>query len=354
MINEKVMFSQDVENVETGLMKLLVSGSVSEKDAQIRVREYGKMFANQESVREIKKAFSGYADNEILANQYYAATVNGLAQSIAGFVTMERALDQPEGLFYWYDLLNLQGDTVMANIGKDNLGNYSNRITTKVPVVAATAEYPVSLLKKVLPGTVKIQVVKNGQVVYEITDNKKGVLNAPAGVLATGSVVNYTSGSITVKFATGVAENGMTLNITAIHDQIQTANVNRFKKKLRHFMMNAYPEVLIGEADLPSIAAANKSLGIDPNELLYGDLRELYTKIVNADIVRTVVYNYQGDSHQINFSSWTDFRSKLDEFTAELQVADTLLMKKSDKGVKATSYITGETGLNLFKQCKDQ
>lgn len=355
MFREKLKFSSEVNDKNLPIRELLTFSAQSPQAVETRIKEYEKVFGNQEHVKRVKAQFSDYRENELLASQYYTASVLGLAKTFAGYIAMERALDVPEGLFYYYDLLDIQGNDVLKNVGLDSIGNFGNKIITKIPLVTGTDTYSIALLKKLFPGHVKIEVIDgvSGAVQSTLTDNSTGDLTGVGGVLGTGSDVNYNTGAIEVVLATGFATTGLQLQVTAIHNQGGEANVNRFKNKLRNYSMNAMPEVLIGESDLISLASAEKVLGIDPQLQVIGQIQDLYTKMVNKQFTQMLMNGYTGSTTSVTIpNTYSDYRSKLDHFTSELAEAETQLGYKSGKGVNVTCWMTGKKGLNFMKKSK--
>ena len=108
----------------------LRASSVSAEDANLRGREYAKMFARNDEMRDMlgmsdgnlfQKTFSGYAETPLLSTQYFNASVASYVSSFAGFMSIERDFDQPNGLFYWFDVLGVSDlRTVIPNLGPDN------------------------------------------------------------------------------------------------------------------------------------------------------------------------------------------------------------------------------------------
>lgn len=361
MTNEKILFSEqigDMDNLHerTALFSKLLENSVSEIDARRRAMEYSKVFENYVGLKRAAKAFSSYADNDLLSNQYFDATVAGLSNSFAGFTTIERALDQPKWMLYYLDLIGAtDGRKVLPNIGKENRTDIKNRISIAEAATTGSGD-TINMNKKILPGTVSIVFKYRGtgtpQADIKVIDDKAGNLIAPAGVLTAGHV-DYQTGAVT--FTKAVTADWKYV-AQAIHHQTDTANVNRFKTEMKEYMMDTYPELLVGEANLVSIAAMQKALGVDPGEIIVSKLSELYTKLINQKIVECIIQFTEGNVHEIDIAHGTtgfsDFRSQLDFFTAELVEVDKLLAKKSAKGVKATAYVCGLEVAAMFKKTK--
>lgn len=357
MIQEKKLFSAALEADGKKLFSSLLRGSVSEADCRKRVGEYEQVFGNYESLKRVAKTFSAYTDNDILANQYFDATVAGLANSFAGYVTIERYMDQPKGLIYFLDLIGaLDNRVVLPNIGAEgnNLAGFSNRAISASAVVAAPGTPEQVLMGKTLvPGTVVVTFKKAGTADIVAMDNKLGVLNAAPGVLTAGTV-NYTTGQ--VDFDQAFAAAGWSYTVSAVENQTASANINRFKTETHEYFIDTYPELLVGESNLVSIAAMQKSLGVNPEDVIVGKLQELYTKMINAEIVREVKSGDLGNPITIDVTvattGYQDFRSRLDHFVGSLADVDQAMARKSVKGVNATSYLCGLTVGAFFKKTK--
>ena len=114
------------------MMEALVNSSVSMEDANLRSREYAKMFSRNDEMKDIfglgngnanllQKTFSGYAETPLLSTQYFNASVASYVSSFAGYMSIERDFDQPNGLFYWFDVLGVTDmRSVIPNLGPDN------------------------------------------------------------------------------------------------------------------------------------------------------------------------------------------------------------------------------------------
>lgn len=352
MINEGKLFSA----VSTGkasktFANVLKTGSVSDADIRHRIEVYEKVFSNYTYFKEKYKAFSSYVESDLLSNQYFNATVAGLAKSMAGFLTIERDMDQPTALLWYLDLLGIAGNEVLPNLGPDHTAGYGNQARFSQNLVAGTTAYNINLAKQVLPGSFKMTLVVAG-VSYQVTDDKSGNLIAPAGVLSVGTI-NYNTGAVVFTLVTAPVA-GDSLVLTAAENQTGTQGINRFTTNLASVNVTAYPELLVGETNLASLAAMRKSLGVEVQDVIISKLTELYTKMVNQKIVNQLMYNQQGNVTIIDLdnSAFHDYRSILDSFTAQLVNVDQDLALKSYKGVKATAYVCAPSVVNMFRKLR--
>ena len=115
---------------QPAMMDALINSSVSVDDANLRSREYAKMFSRNDELKDLfgignnsnlmQKTFSGYAETPLLSTQYFNASVASYVSSFAGYMSIERDFDQPNGLFYWFDVLGITDmRQVIPNLGPD-------------------------------------------------------------------------------------------------------------------------------------------------------------------------------------------------------------------------------------------
>lgn len=359
------MFSEAINGGSKKLFSAILEGSMNnELIAKQRVNEYGKLFKNYSEMKSNTKLFSSYVDNDLQTVQYFNASVTGLAQSFAGFLAIERAIDAPEALLYWLDLVGVSsGNKVLRNIGPEALEEHGNALRIANTLTNADATYSFSTGgKKIVPGTVKFVVTVGGTAVT-ITDDKKGGLLTVGGVLiaptVSVNVVNYDAGTISLEFTTAYAATFTTgtdtIVFTSYENQIVEASLNKFKTKMDHVSIDTQPELLIGETDLVSIAAMQKTLGIDPSQVVMAKLTELYTKMINRKMTREIVNNYTGTSSaaiDVSGGGFGDYRSNIDAFSGGLTDVDQDLAVKSYKGCKATAYLVGSDVVKWFRKTK--
>lgn len=345
----------------------LMQGSVSAQDARLRKATYARVFSNYEAVKDALRTFSGLTETPVLANQYFNATMASYVRSFAGFLSIERDMDQEHALLNFMDLLGVTDNRkVLPNVGKENLSNINSRFTTSGQLIAGNPQVTVSTGKKILPGSVEIKLVHaaNPANPIIIRDNRKGVLISEPGVLTAGTVDYTAAGKITFSLgASFTIAAGDTFAIVAAEDvagnpefnQVAHGN-NRFKLEQKYVQLDAISDMLIGESNLMSIATMNKSLGVNPQDVLGAKLTELYTKLVNQKLVGAIQDNYEGNVHDIDITTWSttwyDYNSQLNAFIAELVGIDTDLAQKSVKGVNATAYVVGMEVSNWFEKCK--
>ena len=362
---------------EPAMMDALKNSSVSIEDANLRSREYAKMFSRNEELREmfglgngnnlLQKTFSGYAETPLLSNQYFNASVASFVSSFAGFMSIERDFDQPNGLFYWFDVLGVTDlRKVIPNLGADNLDGIDAMGVIRGDIEAAQ-EVNLNLIKKLIPGTLRIKVTKADDSKVELVDNGKGALMALPGELTSASI-NYHGGVV----AFALAEKPAALEYVAKEDVTGTpcmqenagghGNVNnkRFLAKMEQIALNTVPDMLVAEYNIAALGAMKKATGADMATFLFTKLRELYTKMINAKLVNTLQMGYpempEATMSDLDLSTATmkgefyDYRSRVDLFDAYLINVESALAMKAVKGVTTTAYVAGANACNQFQK----
>jgi len=378
MISESRMFSEQVLN-DALWNKMLRGSSRSQKDADARRNVYQKVFSTYEELRDVAKTFSGMAEIPLLSNQYFNATVASYVRSFAGFLTIERSMDQPTALLWYMDLLGVTDNRkVLPNLGPEDLHGINARFQTSATLDAAQATYKIATNKKLIPGSVEIQLIHalDPSNAIIVRDDAHGNLLAPAGVLVANPLnelgVDYRTGVIT--FTINNAAGGFQIaaddkySVLGYEDvagdpafgQLTGPGNNRFKVGMQNIVVTTEPDMLVAENNLMAIAAMQKAVGANPAEVTGAKLTELYTKLVNAKLVKGLNDMWAGNVHQIDLNTsvvpgaltYTDYNSYLEKFMGELVEVDTELAKRSYKGVRATAYIVGFNVANLFQKLK--
>lgn len=375
-VQESKLFSKlgsDKKIVDALTLGSGIYGSQEAKQvAKMRHETYGKLFSNYEGLKkEFFKTYSSYGQSDLLGNQYFNATLMGLAKSMAGYLSIERDMDQPKALLWYLDLEDVTNgySAVLPNLGPDNLGTgsgYGTNLSVSSYFTATTGySAKVQFAKELLPGSVKIVMVIGG-ITYNIGDDKTGQLTGPSGLLQAVSgltspiiydpEINYATGQVQFNLASGIATSTAdTYTITAAANQTDVQGQNRFTTDWKSILVDTYPELLTVETNLAAIAAQKKAIGLQAQDISVSKLIELYTKMVNKKLVNAIQAQDAGNSITINLGvsgQFFDYRSNLDKFTAQLVDVDMALALKSYKGVKATSYVVGSTVAATFRKLK--
>ena len=366
------------EMLQTPQMReALLKSSVSLEDAQLRGAEYAKMFSRNADMKEAvncsfgltQKTFSGYAETPRLSNQYFNASVASYVSSFAGFMSIERDFDQPNGLFYWYDVLGVSDmRNIIPNLGPDDyqgiqtMGGFVFEVT-----VEATAAFSALVGRKLIPGTIRVKIV-NDESKFELVDNGQGIFLAPAGTLASGSI-NYLNGKVDFTLAKAMTTTpGNKITIVGKEDVTGTpcntngasnahANDKRFMAKMQQLGLSTVPDMLVAEYNIAALGAMKKATGSDMASFLFGKLREIYTKTINYKLVSTLEEGYVGNvMNDLDLSKtamkeeFYDYRSRVDLFDAYLIDVESALAEKAVEGVMTTAYVAGLRASTQFSK----
>lgn len=364
LLNEARMFSESLNKVTRDR---LIGSSVSEIDAKIRQGEYQKVFSRyNDNKREYQKMFSGYSESPLLSTQYFNATVSSYVSSFAGFMSIERDMDQPNGLISWMDVLGVSDyRTVVPNLGPDNFGGVSvqGRFESDINVTADQS-YTYLIGRKIIPGTLRIKITKKDGTKMELIDAGQGQFMAVAGVI-TESKIDYKNGNVSFTLAKALTPNDDKCVIVGAEDVVGTPSLlngaasakheNRFLAKLQQVGISTVPDMLSAEFNIASIAAMKKAIGTDMATFLFTKLREIYTKVINTKLVTTLAAGYTGNTIEIdlaaNSKKYMDYRSNLDYFVSALIELESCLAQKAVKGVTVTAYVAGANASNMFQKC---
>ena len=361
------------------MMEALVNSSVSREDANLRAREYAKMFSRNDEMRDIfglggqnsnllQKTFSGYAETPLLSTQYFNASVASYVSSFAGYMSIERDFDQPNGLFYWFDVLGVTDmRSVIPNLGPDNyqdiqsMGGFSLEVTP-----TAEAAYSTIVGRKIIPGTVRVKIATANKK-FELIDNGQGVLMAAPNMISAASV-NYLNGKVEFTLVEALTGDKATESVVIVGKEDVTgtpsntigasnthSNDKRFIAKMQQLGLSTVPDMLVAEYNIAALGAMKKATGADMATFLFTKLRELYTKMINYKLVSTLEEGYNGNTmNDLDLSKaamtgqFYDYRSRVDLFDAYLVNVESKLAEKAVKGVNVTAYVVGAQAANQF------
>lgn len=362
------------------MMEALVNSSVSVEDANLRSREYAKMFSRNDEMKDVfgmatnsnllQKTFSGYAETPLLSTQYFNASVASYVSSFAGYMSVERDFDQPNGLFYWFDVLGVTDmRSVVPNLGPDNyqdiqsMGGFTLNVTP-----TSSADYSTLIGRKIIPGTVRVKIVDDAEK-FELIDNGQGSFMAVAGKITKGTI-NYLNGRVEFTLSSALGGDPGTESITIVGKEDVTgtpcntigasnahANDKRFIAKMQQLGLSTVPDMLVAEYNIAALGAMKKATGSDMATFLFTKLRELYTKMINYKLVSTLEEGYVGNvMDELDLTTATmkgefhDYRSRVDLFDAYLINVESALATKAVKGVKTTAYVAGNQAANQFQK----
>lgn len=375
------MENQYLEFMQTPqMMEALSKSSVSYQDANLRCREYAKMFSrNDEMMNNImgmgsnsnllQKTFSGYAETPLLSTQYFNASVASYVSSFAGYMSIEKDFDQPNGLFYWLDVLGVTDlRTVIPNLGPDNYQdiNTMGSFTTDLTVTDGKTEYFTVTGRKIIPGSVRVKITKADGTKAELMDNGQSKFMALPGLITDGEI-NYINGTISFVLSNATVT-GDAIVIVGKEDVTGTpSNTNgasnahmndkRFVGKMQQLGLNTVPDMLVAEYNIAALGAMKKATGTDMATYLFTKLRELYTKCINYKLISTLEEGYTGndmmddlDLRETSIAKFSDYRSRVDLFDSYLINVESALATKAVKGCNVTAYIAGNRAANQFQK----
>jgi hypothetical protein len=322
-----------------------------------------------------QKTFSGYAETPLLSNQYFNASVASYVSSFAGFMSIERDFDQPNGLFYWFDVLGVTDmRNIIPNLGPDHyqdiqtMGGFTMNVD-----VAASASFSALVGRKLIPGTIRVKIVTETQRL-ELVDNGQGTFLSAPGVLAAGgehdNEISYISGRLQFKLVNALTGDATKESITIVGKEDVTgtpcntegaanahANDKRFIAKMQQLGLSTVPDMLVAEYNIAALGAMKKATGSDMASFLFGKLREIYTKTINFKLVSTLEEGYIGDvmtdldlSKAAMKQEFYDYRSRVDLFDAYLIDVESALAAKAVKGVTTTAYVAGLRASTQFSK----
>lgn len=378
------MNTQYLQMMQTpAMMDCLVNSSVSVEDAKLRSREYAKMFSRNDELKDVfglgngnsnllQKTFSGYAETPLLSTQYFNASVASYVSSFAGYMSIERDFDQPNGLFYWFDVLGVTDmRSVIPNLGPDNyqdiqsMGGFSFEVTP-----TANAAYSALAGRKIIPGTVRVKITAADNSKMELIDDGQGNFMAVANTITSGTV-NYLNGRIEWTLGTALTGDLTKASIVIVGKEDVTgtpcntvgasnahANDKRFIAKMQQLGLSTVPDMLVAEYNIAALGAMKKATGSDMATFLFTKLRELYTKMINYKLVSTLEEGYTGNTMtDLDLTGnaglaqkFHDYRSRVDIFDAYLIEVETALAEKAVKGVKTTAYVAGSRACSQFQK----
>ena len=349
----------------------------STTDMKLRVQAYSKAYENllslasladrQARTRTFAANGPGLGElNGLNPNQFIDVTVTAMIKSLAGFLAVERGVDQPQAVLPFVDLVTSgEGKMVSKNIGADlDMPNgyvdqtaadrralrsaqikFSNSIST------ATNHLEINVAKSVVPGSLTLKVVKGG-VAYTISDDKQGNIVGPATAGLSGGEIDYRTGKISIDFTNNL-NGGDTYHVEIAQDTPKDPT-NRVKSNISSFQITCQPEVIIAENNLIANLVATKSMNIDMNEVVKKRVMDEYIKLVNRSIIDPLVYGYEGSNVEIDLTPYSVTTNNMDSyfklFSLGLTKVNTELTNKSWKSINSSAYLVGSRVAEVFRE----
>lgn len=350
----------------------------SAADMNLRVQAYSKAYENllsaaaladrRASTRTFAAGGPGLGElSGLNPNQFIDVTVTAMIKSLAGFLSVERGVDQPTAFLPFVDLVtsgenklvskNIGADLEMPNGYVDQLSadrrtlrsaqlQFSNNISV------ATNRIEVNVAKAVIPGTLNLKVTKGGRV-FNITDDKQGNIMAPAQAGVNGGEIDYRLGKVTVDFDAASGLNTGDSYSVSIQQDAPKDPTNRVKSNLNYYTVACHPEIIIAENNLIADLVATKSMNINMSEVMKKRVMDEYIKLVNRSIIDPLVLGYEGATVDIDLTPYSVTTNNMDSyyrlFGLGLIKVNTELTNKSWKSVNASAYLVGSRVAELFK-----
>lgn len=348
-------------------------------DMDLRVQAYSKAYENLLSLASMADrqartrtfAANGPGLGELSGlnpNQFIDVTVTAMIKSLAGFLAVERGVDQPQVILPFVDLVTSgEGRMVSKNVGADlemNNGYVdaasadrralrSAQIKFSNTVSGATTHLDINVAKAVVPGSLTLKVVKSG-VAYNITDDKQGNIVGPATAGLSGGEIDYRTGKISIDFgATAGLNTNDTYHVEIAQDTPKDPT-NRVKSNLSSYTITCQPEVIIAENNLIANLVATKSMNIDMNEVVKKRVMDEYIKLVNRSIIDPLVFGYEGSNIEIDLTPYSVTTNNMDSyyklFSLGLTKVNTELTNKSWKSINSSAYLVGSRVAEIFRE----
>lgn len=358
------------------LSEKLKHSSQSAVDLQVRVQAYSKAYENLLNAAALKdramgtRTFSngsaGLGDlSGMNPNQFIDVTVATMIRSLAGFLTVERGVDQPSVRLPFIDLVTTGDEKVVSkNIGAeldmskgyveaDKRALRSALIQFSNSVTSPSVKIDVNVAKAVIPGSLSLKVTRQGQS-FMITDDKAGNIVGPAFAKLEGGEIDYRTGKISLQFQTGNGlQNGDSYNVEIAQDTPKDPT-NRVKSNMKYYNLECQPEVIVAEDNLITNLVASRSMNIDMREVVKKRVMDEYLKIVNQRIIDPIVHGYEGNVVNIDLTPYSVTTNNMDSyyklFSHGLTKVNTELTNKSWKSVNSSAYLVGSRIAEIFKE----
>lgn len=384
--------------------KALLKGSGNNKAlAEKRFKEYVKMVDKITSFYSNMKYFSvntgtGLSHFPHMGTAVSLAALMAMVRSIAGFTTVEKAIEQPNVTLYFLDLMSVTGGARYPVVGAfDYTGNtitpyrYSRRVNfapgsftvsigpnpsgnlnINTNVLSSASPAP-AILPRSFKLTVKL-VDSNGQSTQvEIMDDGNGNFLLPSTALSVPFSFNISNSNITYGSTTSPTPTPFVANLEfnfsgsfadiifefswtyAAPEQVSypiPGNETRLKLDLtRTVVVNTRPNVQAAEIDLFTIDTMRKTMNVDIVELLTQRISEILIDLMNRYIASVYLNKIlpQRGILEVDIStpvgggtaisSYNAYNPIVDKIMGELESVNHKLAKDSFIGLTANAYM---------------
>lgn len=384
----KALLDQALKTPE--FRQALALTSPSAVAAKHRIKMFADLFERQGAMNRMFSTSTLPSFGTVLQ----LASLISMVTSFSGFLTIERAVDQPILVQYFLDLLGTNNTSRFPTVGPTQYSDDNRSMvrgkqtyTTTITSVNFTAT-PISVTNPIIPGTIKITltVVDSGTgnpVTFTITDDRNGNLLIPnqyaqyidfgTTQLIYGSYVpTFTAPTLTIAInttnATTIQSVEYTLNQAFVEQPTYpgAGNDTRFRVSLsRTVRVETKPSTLVGELNLVDMAHASKSLGVDLASILTQKITEVYTKTINRYIAQAYITHFYDPGNLVTIDvfspivpgtpttpSWYQYTPILDKLTAEMERVALQLAQQSYVGLKPTAYLVSPRMAYWMKRTK--
>jgi hypothetical protein len=368
-MNNLNRFGQSLKHTEDDtIMRGLQTSSVSPQDADARIKNWEKAFANlDELVADKMFAATGSSSPSMGSTgptpgtQFFDASVTAIIRSYAGFFSIERGTDQPNQSLPYMNTYGVKtNELITPNIGvskefdeADGLFKKTETLATAKDTFTWTPDTPI------LPSSIKVMVdgladADDSVVSFEATDNKKGDMMAAPGALSGNTIkYGYTDEAKVEVVLPGALKAGSRVTIQMVLDKPNHIN-EKIKAELEYYNATTAPVLVPYETNQVANLAAKKALGMDMKLFTTNQVTDEYTKKINKRCVDQLSLSSIGAEYEMNLKVFSiatsDFRTYLEAFLSQLKELDTKMAMKTEKGANITAYLVGHGLGDLFSK----
>jgi hypothetical protein len=341
--------------------KKLKMFSRTDADENFRRKAYADTIATTMEINDMVMGKNGkrstYAGASVSASNLagvsiYAGIMRSFVESIAPIFAVQRNIDAPaQKIMYvdFYDILN--DNLIVPNIGADQAWTDKARQTTETLDLSTSTTFTITGGWPITPHTFKA-------VVYDAAGAEAGTIYedgnsrfiATPGILAnTGSEVSYHDGTVKLVFAANTFKK---ITYACVWDNTEKDEVNKAYGKTKYYDVETSPLLVPVERNVVSDHAMQKQGIINSDELYANFVENEYTKAVNQRIFDAILQGYQGDTYQIDLSSFSLaaglYETIVRSFKALLTQLENELARQTYKGAKCTGYLASPEAVNVF------
>lgn len=328
-----------------------------------RHKVYGEVLQNAANLRENGRKLGLFDDTtsqdfnpSTMGMALEHISVKAMVNSIVGFTSVERSMQQFSQTFVYNDKITKTGAKVMPMIGKDNP---RGRAEDVVKMELTAAPFSLDLAKPIVPGHTSIQFSVAGKTFTIVDDGKGNLLAPPASVSA--ATIDYLTGKIDITFTTEVTDSLVasdTISVKSVEERQDDNADKRIKARQGYFTINAAVNNYDFELNIISSDMIAKQGGEKLLDELTQSVYDEQVIDINGKVVQAIMAGARGNVETIDVSTFSiqagRFDSLMKTFNLGIATIDSKLAAKTYKMVNATSYIVGRGLANLFMAMEDQ